>query len=81
MTAYNYAYLQSINGSYQDMDKLQPVNSPDYIPEWIVLKAEKISQTSVDDAVNILKEGIKLFPLHPELNENLNNIQGIQANA
>ncbi|HBR2218126.1 tetratricopeptide repeat protein [Klebsiella variicola] len=81
MTAYNYAYLQSINGSYQDLDKLQPVNSPDYIPEWIVLKAEKISQTSVDDAVNILKEGIKLFPLHPELNENLKNIQGIQANA
>ncbi|HBQ5109302.1 TPA: tetratricopeptide repeat protein [Klebsiella pneumoniae] len=81
MTAYNYAYIQSINGTYHNLDKLQPVHSPDYIPEWIILKAEKLLQTSFDDAVDLLKEGSQLFPRHPELNENLNNLQSIHSNA
>ncbi|HFZ8993022.1 TPA: tetratricopeptide repeat protein [Citrobacter freundii] len=81
MTAYNYAYTQSINGKYYNLTQLQPVNSPEYVPQWIILRAEEQSQTSLSAALRVLQEGVTAFPEHADLNVNINLIQEIIANA
>lgn len=71
LTAYNYAYILSLNNNYKIMDHLMQRTGVFMTPEWLILQAEKIAQDSEKAAYAYLLECQHIFPNNPLIKENI----------
>ncbi|EIB96329.1 tetratricopeptide repeat protein [Pantoea sp. Sc1] len=71
ITAYNYAYILSLNNKYELLDSLLPSLQSDSLPEWLILQAEKRAQVSSVEAKEYLLACREIFPKHELINENI----------
>lgn len=75
-TAYNYAYIQSLSGQYQDLDRLLPSSHLPTVAGWWVLKAEETLRQSPEHALTLLRQARALFPDHQEIADNIAVLEG-----
>ncbi|WP_166266939.1 tetratricopeptide repeat protein [Providencia sp. M-27] len=71
LTAYNYAYILSLNSNYKILDHLMQRTGIFMTPEWLILQAEKIAQSSEKAAYNYLLKCQHIFPNNPLVKENI----------
>jgi hypothetical protein len=72
VTAYNYAYVQSLIGKYDLLSKVYPTHHSQLLSEWFILQAEQACQKSISKGVHILTEALNVCPGNQHI---INNIE------
>lgn len=76
ITAYNYAYIQSLTGNYKNLNKLLPSKHRSILADWLILKAEEKLLVLQNQAINFLQK-IKNF--YPDNSAIINNLSLLKS--
>lgn len=76
VTAYNYAYVQSLTGKYDLLSRVCPTHHSQFLSEWFILQAERACQKSISKGVHILTEALNVCPGNQHI---INNIEYIKS--